>query len=202
MDVATTPVASINHTEASTGIQNRYSHYQRGLTIVEVIISLAITGVLFSVALPNLHSVLAQNRLVGELNNLSTALALARTEAIKRHHPVVLCKSGDASNCYKGGDWEDGWIVYSDQNRNHQREEDEELIWVGPRFNSGNSLSFRAFGSKNYVMYKPDGSVFNNGSFTLCTPSHPEFARTLIINRQGRVRVGISLPEDEPITCE
>ena len=57
----------------------------RGFTITEVIITLAITSILAAIAVPAFSDFVADNRIAAQTNEFITDLYYARTEAIKRN---------------------------------------------------------------------------------------------------------------------
>jgi type IV fimbrial biogenesis protein FimT len=75
----------------------------RGFTLLELMITLAIMAILMSWAVPSFQEIIRQNRMTTESNELITALNLARSEAIKRGRTVTVTASG--------GDWGAGWTV-------------------------------------------------------------------------------------------
>ncbi len=77
-------------------------------------ITVTVLVILASVALPNLRSTIQNNRMTAQANGFLTAFQLARSEALKRKMPVSVCPSSDGESC--GADWEDGWIVFVDDN--------------------------------------------------------------------------------------
>lgn len=83
----------------------------RGFTLVELMVTLAIFGLLVGMALPSLEGLLLGPRLGSYANSFNASATLARSEAIKRNASVTLCASADGSNCATSGDWEQGWIV-------------------------------------------------------------------------------------------
>lgn len=99
-----------------------------GFTLLEMIITMVIAGVLASVGIPSMVSLIRNNRLAGQTNELISALLYARSEAIKRNGQVILCRSTDLGTvtgatpptCATGGTtgWETGWLVYFDANNN------------------------------------------------------------------------------------
>lgn len=63
---------------------------QRGMTIVEILISLAVLGILLMVALPEFSKWLQNQQLRAATEGMLNGLQIARAEAIKRNAPVQL----------------------------------------------------------------------------------------------------------------
>jgi len=91
--------------------QGALDRRSRGFTLIELMIVLAIIGVILSIALPGFSEISLSTRLKAYANELVSSVYLARSEAIKRNAPVKLCVSTDGTSCTGSGDWEQGWIV-------------------------------------------------------------------------------------------
>jgi len=83
----------------------------RGFTILELMITVAVAGVLLTVGIPSFLSIIETNRTVTHTNELVTALNLARSEAVRRGAPIVVCSSTDGAICSTSTDWSTGWII-------------------------------------------------------------------------------------------
>ena len=70
-------------------------HRQTGFTLVELMITVALLGILLAAAAPNFDSALNSSRLAGVANELTGAVNVARAEAIRRNQRVALCRSAD-----------------------------------------------------------------------------------------------------------
>lgn len=74
---------------------------QRGLTLVELIVTLVIVGVLLTLAVPSFSEAVARERLRGANAQLVTDLKFARSEAIQRGEAVrVDFRSNPSASCY------------------------------------------------------------------------------------------------------
>jgi type IV fimbrial biogenesis protein FimT len=87
---------------------------QHGFTLVEVLAVLAVVAILVGIATPTLRQFSANSRTAAATNSLVTALATARSEAIRQSKPVSVCSSSDQLTCANSADWSTGWIVFAD----------------------------------------------------------------------------------------
>ena len=91
---------------------------ETGLTIIELVVSMAVAAVLAALALPSFAEFIDDQRLRGVATELMADLNLARGEAIKRNARVLVCpKAGksDANFCASNNkDWKQGWVVCYD----------------------------------------------------------------------------------------
>src|SRR5205814_10368713 len=89
---------------------------QRGFTLTELLVTVAVAGVLAMMAVPNMRSFVQNNRLSSASNDLLRSFNLARTEAIKHQTNVVVCASAApmaaVPTCSYGSF--NGWIVFQD----------------------------------------------------------------------------------------
>lgn len=179
-----------------------------GFTLVELMITLFIVGILVSVGVPSLKSFMQSNQLVAATNELISALHVARSEAIKTNSRVTICSSDDGATCSGDDDWTDGWIVFVDADgdlagtgavctapstdcllRIHDGFTDNQLTVSGIDANSADITSF-TFSSRG--LPKATTGAAQSGIYSICSldgGGGTIASRAVVLSLSGRVRV-------------
>ena len=92
---------------------HRSARLASGFTIIELMVTVAVAGILLAVAVPSFNQMAVNSRLTTQVNDVVGALNLARSEAIKRNARVSFCRVGSetAVNCETAsGNWLH-WVV-------------------------------------------------------------------------------------------
>jgi type IV fimbrial biogenesis protein FimT len=164
-----------------------------GFSLVELLIAIAIFGLLVLAAGPSYRNWIAAQELANHAHFLAGTLNLARSEAIKTGYRVNLCKSPDRQQCADDGSgWEGGWILYVDENQDGEISAGETVIRIdGP---PGNGITVR--GNRpvsDYVSYTSLGharmlsGALQMGTFVVCKPG--QNALEVVLANSGRARV-------------
>ena len=86
--------------------------HARGFTLVELMVTLVVFAILAIIAMPNLTTMIQNNKVTTASNSLLADIDYARTEAVTRGSFVAICPSIDGLNCLPSNDYDQGWIVY------------------------------------------------------------------------------------------
>src|SRR5579875_1655411 len=89
----------------------------RGFTLTELVTALAILGILTMAGAPALAGMLARSHDAAAENAFVASLMHARETAILRRTQVLVCPSPDGRQCRRGDDWQHGWMVALDDDR-------------------------------------------------------------------------------------
>lgn len=144
-----------------------------GFTLVELMLTLTIAGIVLSFGVPAFTDVIRNNRLSTQTNELIAAINMARSEAVRRGANVTLCTSTDQSSC-TGASWQQGWIILDSNNQ---------VLRIGSALHGTTTVT----SSANTLTYTPRG--FLNGgaavSMVICnTTGKP--GRQINITATGR----------------
>lgn len=171
-------------------VHNTINNHANGFTLIELIITIAIAGILAGIGIPSFNQAIRNSRLTTSINRLVSAMQFARSEAIKRSKSVTVRKIG--------GTWSDGWTVFVDENGDGMQDSIDEVLRKFPALPNGYTLNT----TSNRVTFRPTG-ISGNASFGLCDESSTKSgvikagtSRIMIINSVGRVRVGVDTDND------
>lgn len=178
---------------------NRYLCNHKAFTLVELLIVIAIIGIILTISFPSWHSFIIRNKVAARIDVITNALQLARTEAITSGKNIKFCKSKDLKQCCASCAWRDGQIIITNDNK---------LINVFAPLPVGDKLIWQGnFGNNDFLEFSPDGFVNGQrGSFYYCSKKDPhseeyEYAMAIIIQHTGHIRVSNRTADGKTIPC-
>jgi type IV fimbrial biogenesis protein FimT len=150
----------------------------RGFTLIELMVTIAILAITLGLAVPSFQEFVARNRLAAATNELVSALALARSEAVKRAARVTVASA----------DWTAGWQVFVDTGTVGDAADDTVLRVQQSTSNAAPSVT-PDDNFADYISYLPSGvsqgnGGASNGSFEVCKAG---VSRVISISTTGRV---------------
>ena len=176
---------------------------QEGFTLIEMMIAIALTGLLLSMAVPALDQFTTNARQTGAINDFVASMHMARSTAVTTNARVTVCAS---SNGVAGEavPWDEGWIVFSDQNSNQTIDGNDTIVTSSSGID-GLAIQSGEFGLA--LQYRPNGRVTNagangtSGQFTVCDDRGPDHAKVLIVDLSGRPRLSYTLADGSAPNC-
>ena len=140
-----------------------------GFTLIELMVTISVLAILLAIALPSFQGSLRSNRVATTTNELLASLSLARSEAVRSTRGGGVCGSTNGTSC--DGDWNDGWIVWTDSNGNGVLDAGERIV----RYSQGKSQLVVA-GSANVIAFNRRGSIVGGAAQNI--DLNPEGATT------------------------
>ncbi len=171
---------------------------QRGFTLIELMVAIAVLSILLSMAAPSFQSLIAQSRLTAISTQLRSALLTARSEAIKSNRQVTVCASEDQSSC-SNGSWSSGSIAFIDRNIIGEINDGDEIIKQFQRASS--TLQVLQVGFNGSVSFTPDGASDTSGAFMVCDRMRNIEPRRICLSRSGTVDVTKDECVEHSIAC-
>jgi type IV fimbrial biogenesis protein FimT len=168
--------------------------HQQGFTLLEALVVLLLLGILVALAVPAMSDLQARHRLHAQAGAWLDSLVLARTEALRRQQRVTLCpRALSSSGCDSTGPWENGWLVFADDNGNAALDADEALIESHAPLSSGVWVRAKAT-AKGYFSYDSEGrsetitGSFMAGTWQFCRDASP-VGWQVVVNALGKPRM-------------
>ena len=151
---------------------------QKGFTLIELMVAIALAALLLSMAVPALDSFTTNAR-------------------------VTVCASSDGVAC-EAVPWNQGWIVFSDQNSNQLIDGTDAIVTSSGEVD-GLAVQSGEFGLA--MQYRPNGRVTNagangnSGQFTVCDDRGADYAKVVIVDLSGRPRLSKTMADGSDPDC-
>ncbi|MDH5454525.1 MAG: GspH/FimT family pseudopilin [Gammaproteobacteria bacterium] len=170
----------------------------KGYTLYELLMTLALVGIVLATGLPAFSGTLARQTQAVEINALFHAVHLARKESIMRRKVVSLCPSRDGERCDPATDWSHGWILFENSDRDSPPYVDPgELVLQTHRV----SPDVRIQANRAGFTLRATFLRATNGTFVVCDRRNRVPAKGLVISYTGRPRVAFERPDGTPYAC-
>jgi type IV fimbrial biogenesis protein FimT len=158
---------------------------QRGVTLIEQIMVLAIIAVLMGIAAPPLRQLLSRNELRVAQTDFIAALQHARAAAVMGGGRTLFCPTRDGSSCSDTTRWENGWLLGRDSD--HDDQPDGGPLHVGQDY--AGKVAIYSSGGRHAVRFRPDGSASgSNITLLFCRPPNVSDALVVVVSNAGRIR--------------
>lgn len=170
--------------------------YQKGFTIIELMVTLVVLAIVLAIAIPNFSRQVINNNSLALGEEFITALNFARAEAVKRARSVSICASANSTACGNAANWSDGFIVFTDKAAETAASpEIDEILQVWGDFNQDAVIDVKRDGTnQSFIRYTGLGTSARlehpvttiQVKTTGCTG---KAAKDIVINASGAVSV-------------
>ncbi len=171
---------------------------QDAFTLFDLIVALAVAGLLAGIGIPAFDNTVLNARQRAAVNAFVVSSHLARSHAVRRNLPVVICPGAGNSPCARPADWNAGWVVFVNSDAD-----------VPPELDSGEPVLFRfepparieVQANRDAFRFHRVGLRSTNGTLRFCDRRGPAHARAVIVSYTGRPRVSRHMPDGRPVYC-
>ena len=167
-------------------------HRERGVTLVEQVMVVAIMATLVGAAMPSMRRLLDRNQLRTAQADFIGALHHTREAAVIARQATVFCPSRDGQQCADEERWDHGWLLAAD--RDHDNQPDGQPLHVNGNY--AERLTIQSSIGRRHVRFQADGSARgSNLTFVFCRRGTAEQALSVVVANSGRIRGGAASAE-------
>lgn len=166
-----------------------------GYTLLEIMVALSVIVILATLTAPSFQDSLVRNTREAAMLELTSALALARSEAVAQSRTLTICRSLDQATCAasSGADWDQGWIIFTDSGVAGEVNANDTLVAIQGPGKAQAQIILQTSSNSNiagdYLQFDTSGFLKSGSTsyFRFCPPDkNVANARAIWLNNTGR----------------
>ena len=172
------------------------SFKQKGITAVELMVTLSIATVVIALSAPSLQQISLSAKLSSTANAIHHGLNQARTMAIQKNTPVTICSGTPMLGCQsnKQTNWSLGFFAFTDKNQDGILDTAERVLFThtpsGGLVITGNTPMNKPIIFQPLGFAEQPGGAFSAGRVRVCAPKDfPGHAQDVVLLKSGMARV-------------
>lgn len=162
-----------------------------GFSLIELLVTISIAAILMLLAVPNLQTLLANQRLSAAATSFMVSAMQARSSALKDNRRVLVQPLDGSGST--DGDWAAGWRVYKDVAQNDAFDSGNDTIILIQEATANGVAIVKTTGTNNFFGYEGSGFLASiNGSANATwkfSATNTDRILYVIIERSGRARI-------------
>jgi type IV fimbrial biogenesis protein FimT len=181
-------------------VQPPGARHSRAFTLIELIVVLTMISIVLAIGIPGISSLAGSSRITSGVNSMVRHLHYARSEAVNRGIPVTLCPSLAGKNCDDSFRWEQGFILFADNDGDRKPSRGEKIL---RHFDPGVSPTrILTSAGRKKITYQPSGMApGSTATITVCDPAGRSAPKAVILSNPGRPRLSDTRANGSPLDC-
>ena len=182
--------------ETSLPLRRSIAASFRGVTLLELMVTIVVLGILVALGLPNLRDFLVGTRLSSSVNGFVGLASFARSEAIVRNQDVIVCPKNAGSNaCVSTTAWNTYEVeAFVDADGDGNFSAGDILLKTQAAVDPGNSQMGFDRSSPGILTFGSAGFARTAQFFKIYAKSpdaayQAKYGRTICVSKVGRIRV-------------
>lgn len=174
---------------------------QDGFTLLELVVTLIILGLMLGMGLPALTRMTQGAAVSAAANTLVRDFNVARSHASDLNQSITMCRrDGDSTDCRgagTGNGWNEvGWVIFVDNDGDAVPDTADQFIRVTNPIDNAiiNHNAVTGLSFNGTVRFAPDGTVRDSGgklalvNFDICPKTSKAKGRTVEMNNRGSIK--------------
>jgi len=184
----------LNKNLSSIMIRRGYFKHN-GFTLIELMVGIAVLGIITAIAMPNLNQFLVKMRIDNEISQIYRLVLSARNSAISMERNVTLCPLNTANTCTNTWNGELSVFIDLDNDNIYEPANNEVLLKVKPAIQNNDTLTYAGF---SRITFAPTGqlSAALNSTFIYCPQGFSDLGRAVLLSASGRAYSSSDIDND------
>lgn len=148
----------------------------KGLTITELMLTLAIISIISLFAAPSMAEFLERNKVEADTGQIINIINTARSNAISKKSPIIICGDDQSGECSRN--WFQLKVIKASS---------QEVIYSMALNSRFSAVTWSAFQNKPSLTIAPTGyTSHQNGTLYLCHKKYDTLHRAIVVSKSGR----------------
>jgi len=173
-----------------------------GFSLIQLITTLGVLASSLSLAIPNWVGISQNSKIQSSRSEIMSLLNFARSTAVIQGVAVTICPTSDQRSCNNDYTaWNDGFMVFSDRNKDRSRGPEEPILRLG----IGQQRGIKIYSSpgRRSIRFDTDGSAWgSNLTLRFCVDNQTHNNRSILLYGTGRPRYSHHLSNGDQVTCD